>query len=298
MPSGRLVGLFDLGVVIVTGAGAGIGRGHAELFASEGAHVVVNDVANADAVVEGINAAGGVAVADNSDISTQDGAKAVVDKAIDTFGGLDVVVNNAGILRDRMVVSMTVEEWDAVMAVHLRGTFLTTHLAANYWRERSKQGLPNDARVINTTSHSGLRGNMGQSNYGAAKAGIAAFTIIASGELNRYGITVNAISPGARTQMTMGGAMGKVTFAEGEFDRNHPDNVAPVVVWLGSTASSHINGRVIAIAGGRVAIMEGWHDGPEQDKGDRWDVTEVGEVITALEKQASPVSVFQSRPRE
>ena len=285
-------------IVIVTGAGGGIGRSHAELFAREGAHVVVNDVANADSVVEGITAAGGVAVADNSDISTPEGAKTLVEKAIETYDGLDVVVNNAGILRDRMVVSMTVEEWDAVMAVHLRGTFLMTNLAANYWRERSKAGQPNDARIINTSSHSGLRGNMGQSNYGAAKAGIAAFTIIASGELSRYGITVNAISPGARTSMTMGGAMGKVTFAEGEFDRNHPDNVAPLVVWLGSTASSHINGRVIAVAGGRIAVMEGWHDGPEEDKGDRWEVSEIGPVVTALVEKASPVSVFQSRPRE
>jgi NAD(P)-dependent dehydrogenase (short-subunit alcohol dehydrogenase family) len=285
-------------IVIVTGAGGGIGQSHAKLFAREGAYVVVNDVTGADTVVEAINDAGGVAVADSSDISTPAGARTLVDKAIETFGGVDVVVNNAGILRDRMVVSMTVEEWDAVMAVHLRGTFLMTNIAANHWRERSKQGLPNDARIINTTSHSGLRGNMGQSNYGAAKAGIAAFTLIASGELNRYGITVNAISPGARTNMTMGGAMGKMTFAEGEFDRNHPDNIAPVVVWLGSTASSHINGRVIAIAGGRIAVMEGWHDGPEQDKGARWEVSEVGAALIPLVDKASPVSVFQSRPRE
>jgi NAD(P)-dependent dehydrogenase (short-subunit alcohol dehydrogenase family) len=285
-------------IVIITGAGGGIGRGYAELFAKEGAHVVVNDIAAADAVVEGITAAGGVAVADNNDISKPEGAKALIDKAIDTFGGLDVVVNNAGILRDRMVVSMSVEEWDAVMAVHLRGTFLMTNIAANHWRERSKQGQPNDARIINTSSHSGLRGNMGQSNYGAAKAGIAAFTIIASGELSRYGITVNAISPSARTNMTMGGSLGKITFAEDEFDKNHPDNVAPVVVWLGSAASAHINGRVIAVGGGRMAVMEGWHDGPEQDKGARWEVAEVGPVLSSLVEKASPVSVFQSRPRE
>jgi NAD(P)-dependent dehydrogenase (short-subunit alcohol dehydrogenase family) len=250
-------------IVIVTGAGGGIGRSHAELFAREGAHVVVNDVDNDDAVVEGITAAGGVAVADGSDISTPEGARTLVDKAIETYGGLDVVVNNAGILRDRMVVSMTVEEWDAVMAVHLRGTFLMTNLAANHWRERNKAGLPNDARIINTTSGAGLFGNLGQVNYSGAKAGIVGMTLTTAMEMGRYGVTCNAISPIAATRMTTGLAMTDAAKAAADergvsFDPLDPKAASPVVAYLASEASGWISGQVLRIEGDTVIVMQGW----------------------------------------
>jgi NAD(P)-dependent dehydrogenase (short-subunit alcohol dehydrogenase family) len=213
------------------------------------------------------------------------------------FGGLDVVVNNAGILRDRMVVSMTVDDWDDVMRVHLRGTFLMTNTAARYWRDRNKQGVENNARVINTSSASGLMGNVGQSNYGAAKAGIASFSMIVAAELGRYGITVNAVSPSGRTRMTSGGMMGRTTFPEGEFDPYDPDNVAPFVVWLGSAESASVTGRVFAVSGGKVAVLEGWREGPAADKGGRWNPAELTAVVPDLVARAAPSTVFQSRPK-
>jgi NAD(P)-dependent dehydrogenase (short-subunit alcohol dehydrogenase family) len=206
-------GINDGRVVIITGAGRGIGRGHAIEFARQGAKVVVNDLgAEVDGtgssagpagnVVEEIRGMGGEAVANGEDVSDPDGAKRLIDTAIETFGGLDVLVNNAGILRDRMLVNMTVEEWDAVIRVHLRGTFGPMRWAVEYWRDRSKAGETNDARIINTTSPSGIYGNVGQINYGAAKAGIASMTVIAAMELGRYGITVNAIAPAAQNPKT------------------------------------------------------------------------------------------------
>src|SRR5438309_153562 len=241
-----MTGICEGRVVVVSGAGRGIGREHALEFARQGAKLVVNDLGAevdgsgsstgpAGEVVEEIRAMGGEAVANGDDIADWEGAQRLVNTAVETFGGLDVLVNNAGILRDRMLVNMTEEEWDAVIRVHLKGTFCTTRWAAAYWRERTKAGEANDARVINTSSGSGLYGNPGQSNYGAAKAGIASFTVITARELGRYGITVNAIAPGARTRMTMSvpGAADRPEPKPEEFDRRDPANIAPLVVWLG-----------------------------------------------------------------
>lgn len=282
-------------VAIVTGAGRGIGREHALLLAKEGAAVVVNDLGGsrdgegtdagpAHEVVEEITAAGGQAVANGDDVSDFAGAAAMVEQAVSAFGGLDVVVNNAGILRDRMLVNMTEAEWDAVIKVHLKGTFGPSHHAARYWRERAKAGQSNDARIINTTSVSGIYGNAGQTNYGAAKAGIAAFTFIASLELERYGITVNAVAPTALTRMTedlgMGQASGPVA------DAMSPRWIAPVVCWLASPASAHVTGRVIESSGGVLAIAEGWHRGPSAAPVE--DPHAVGEVIDHLLASARP----------
>ena len=258
-------------VAVVTGAGRGVGREHALLLAREGAKVVVNDIGvrrdgsaevadPADSVVEEIRARGGQAVSHSEDVSTMDGARSLVEKAIAEWGRLDVVVNNAGILRDRMVVNMTEDDWDAVMRVHLKSTFATTHFAANLWRDLVKQGTEVDARIINTTSSSGLYGNVGQSNYGAAKAGIAAFTIITARELGRYGVTVNAISPTALTRMTEDVPIAQSKEAEeGQLD---PRWVAPLCVWLASDLSSDVTGRVFASSGRFLAVAEGWVRGP------------------------------------
>jgi NAD(P)-dependent dehydrogenase (short-subunit alcohol dehydrogenase family) len=296
-----MTGICEGRVVIVTGAGRGIGRGHAIEFARQGARVVVNDLGAevdgsgsaegpAGEVVEEIRAAGGEAVADGEDVSDWDGAQRLVARAIDTFGGLDVVVNNAGILRDRMLVNMTIDEWDAVISVHLRGTFGPARAAAGYWRERDKAGETNDARIINTSSSSGIYGNIGQTNYGAAKAGIAAFTVIAAKELARYGVTVNAIAPAALTRMTENLGMGQRA-AERDpaaFDADHPDNVAPLVVWLGSPESRAITGRVFNVRGGEISVAEGWVAGPAVDKGSRWDPAELTEIIPDLVAKAAP----------
>src|SRR3954447_14690343 len=284
--------LCDGRVVIVTGAGRGIGREESLEFARKGALVVANDVGvardgtGADAtpaqeVVDEIKAMGGEAVANYDDVSDFDGAKRLVQTAIETYGTLDVLVNNAGILRDRMLVNMTIDEWDAVIKVHLRGTFATSHHAANFWRDRSKAGEPVDARIINTSSSSGIYGNVGQTNYGAAKAGIASFTVIAAMELERYGVTVNAIAPGALTRMTENLGMGRAAADRKpeDFDSRHPDNIAPLVVWLGSPESKAVTGRVFNVAGGRISVAEGWHAAPGVDKGDRWDPAELGKVI-------------------
>jgi len=255
-------GLCEGRVVIVTGAGRGIGREEALEFAREGARLVVNDVGvardgtgedatPAQEVVDEIKALGGEAVANYDDISDFDGAKRLIGQAVESFGTLDVLVNNAGILRDRMVVNMSIDEWDAVIKVHLRGTFATTHHAANYWRDRSKAGEPVDARIVNTSSSSGIYGNVGQSNYGAAKAGIAAFTVITAMELSRYGVTVNAIAPAALTRMTEDLVRWQ---SEGEdtpvWDPRDPSNIAPLVVYLISDESSYVNGAEIAVDGG------------------------------------------------
>jgi NAD(P)-dependent dehydrogenase (short-subunit alcohol dehydrogenase family) len=255
-------------VAIVTGAGRGIGREYALMLAAQGAMVVVNDVGGqrdgtgedagpADAVVEEIVAAGGAAVSNSSDISTWAGAEALVGKAVEVFGGLDVVVNNAGILRDRMLFSMTEEEWDAVIRVHLKGTFAMSHHASAYWRSRSKAGQPNDARIINTTSVAGLYANPGQTNYGSAKAGIAGFTQIAAIELERYGVAVNAIAPGALTRLTE-----DLSLPEEMLARFEPRWVAPVVTWLASVQSAGVTGQVIESSGLVLAVAEGWRRGP------------------------------------
>ena len=303
-----MAGICEGRVAIVTGAGRGIGRGHAIELARQGAKVVVNDLGAdvhgsgtsadpANEVAEAIRGFGGEAIVNGDDVSDWEGAGRLVQSAIDTFGRLDVVVNNAGILRDRMLVNMTVDEWDAVIRVHLRGTFAPTRWAVAHWRERVKAGEANDARVINTSSSSGIYGNVGQANYGAAKAGIAAFTVIAAKELGRYGVTVNAIAPGARTRMTedLQLARGVEPPKPGEFDARTPDNVAPVVAWLASPQSAQVTGRVFNVAGGRISVAEGWHAGPGVDKGDRWDPSELGPVITDLVARAAPNALMNGQ---
>jgi NAD(P)-dependent dehydrogenase (short-subunit alcohol dehydrogenase family) len=287
-------------VVVVTGAGRGIGRGHALEFARQGAKVVVNDngaevdgtggsEGPAAGVVEEIRAAGGEARLSLEDVSDWDGAKRLIDDAVAAYGPLDVLVNNAGILRDRMLTNMTVEEWDGVIRVHLRGTFAPSHWAAAYWRDRSKAGEEVDARIINTSSASGIYGNVGQNNYGAAKAGIAAMTIISSEELRRYGVTVNAVAPGALTRMTenLTGLLGHESKPD-EFDARHADNIAPLVVWLGSTESRGVTGRVFNVRGGHISVAEGWVAGPAIDKDSRWDPEELGSLIPELVARAAP----------
>ncbi|MEI2653865.1 MAG: SDR family oxidoreductase [Microthrixaceae bacterium] len=294
-------------IVVVTGAGRGIGREHALEFARQGAHVVVNDVGAevdgsggsigpASEVVTAIEALGGRAVVNGDDISTDDGAKRLIDTAVEAFGGLDVVVNNAGILRDRMLVNMTFDEWDAVIRVHLRGTFATSHHAANYWRERSKAGDDVAGRIINTSSPSGIYGNVGQTNYGAAKAGIASFTIIAAMELARYGVTVNAIAPVAATRMTIPlQAGGAPTVADGEWSPGDPGNIAPLVVWLGSREAAGVTGRVFNVRGDRISVAEGWHAGEAVEAGRRWDPVELGEIIPGLVERAQPNADMSGR---
>jgi NAD(P)-dependent dehydrogenase (short-subunit alcohol dehydrogenase family) len=295
------VGICDGRIVVITGAGRGIGREHALEFASQGAKVVVNDLGAevdgtgssagpAGQVVDEIRGMGGEAVADGEDVSDYEGAGRLIQTAITTFGGLDVLVNNAGILRDRMLVNMTIEEWDAVIRVHLRGTFAPMRHAAEYWRNRSKAGESNDARIINTTSPSGIYGNVGQTNYGAAKAGIASMTIIAAMELARYGVTVNAIAPAALTRMTenLGMAEASATRKPEDFDALDPGNIAPLVVWLGSSQSAGITGRVFNVQGGNISVAEGWVAGPGVSKGDRWDAAELGGVIPGLVAEAAP----------
>ena len=292
--------ICDGRVVIVTGAGRGIGRGHALEFARQGAKVVVNDLgAEADGqgssegpageVVESIRAMGGEAIANGDDVADWEGSGRLVKAALDAWGRLDVVVNNAGFLRDRMFASGSVEEWDAVIRVHLRGHFCTSRHAAGYWRGESKAGNPVDARIINTSSGAGLQGSVGQATYSAAKAGIAALTLVQAAEMGRYGVTANAIAPAARTRMT------EAIFAEtmqkpedGGFDEMAPENVAPLVVWLGSAESKDVNGRMFEVEAGRISVADGWRKGPEVDKGARWEPDEVGAAVKDLLAKAVP----------
>jgi NAD(P)-dependent dehydrogenase (short-subunit alcohol dehydrogenase family) len=286
-------------VVIVTGAGRGIGRSHALEFARQGARVVVNDVGvgldgqggssgpAADVVGE-IRSAGGQAIVNGDDVGSWPGAAAVVESAIAEWGRLDTVVNNAGIVRDRMIVSMDEAEWDAVMRVHLKGTFAISHHAANHWRERAKAGEAVHARIVNTSSGAGLAGSIGQANYSAAKAGIAAFTLVAAAELGRYGVTVNAIAPSARTRMTETVFVDMMARPELGFDAMDPDNIAPLVVWLGSHDSGDVTGRVFELAGGRISVAQGWLPGPEADRGERWEPAELGPVVRKLVSEAAP----------
>ena len=295
------MGICDGRVVVITGAGRGIGREEALLFAAEGAKVVVNDLGVdldgsgaksevAEAVVEEIKAMGGEAVANADDISDWEGAQRLLNTAIETFGGLDTLVNNAGILRDRMIFNMTEDDFDDVIRVHLKGTFCTMRWAAAYWRERTKAGETNDARIINTSSGSGLYANPGQSNYGAAKSGIASMTLIAAKELARYGVTANAIAPGARTRMTLSVGRPQAEVKPGEFDRRDPANVAPLVVWLGSSESADVTGEVFNVSGGTISRAENWKRGQGQDKGDRWEPSELGPVVRSMipEPEAAP----------
>jgi NAD(P)-dependent dehydrogenase (short-subunit alcohol dehydrogenase family) len=291
-------------VCIVTGAGRGIGREHALMLAEQGAKVVVNDLGGdvdgtgastgpAHDVVEEIRAMGGDAVANGDNVADWDGAQRLVAAAVDTFGGLDVLVNNAGILRDRMLVNMTEAEWDAVINVHLKGTFAPARMAAAYWRERVKSGTTNDARIINTTSVSGIYGNEGQTNYGAAKMGIAAFTFIAALELQRYGVTVNAIAPGALTRMTEG--LSGMTPNEEQREARSPRWIAPICTWLASPLSADVTGRVFEASGGVLAIAEGWHRGPTAEPVD--DPTRIDSVVRDLLAATRPPADMNGRDR-
>jgi NAD(P)-dependent dehydrogenase (short-subunit alcohol dehydrogenase family) len=292
-------------VVIVTGAGRGLGRAHALEFARQGAKVVVNDLGvslsgeggadgPAQAVAEEIRALGGDAVAECSDVAADEGARRLVATALDRFGRLDVLVNNAGFLRDRMLVNLSEEEWDAVMRVHLKGHFLPLKHAGLHWRAESKAGRPVDARVINTSSGAGLLGSVGQGNYSAAKAGIVGLTLVAAAELGRYGVTVNAIAPSARTRMTE--QVFAATMAvpgDGAFDAMAPENVSPLVVWLGSAESAGVTGRVFEVEGGRICVMEGFRRGPATEKGARWDASDLGpEIAGLLAEAARPEPVY------
>ena len=290
-------------IAIVTGAGRGIGREHALSLAAHGARVVVNDLGGArdgsgasagpaEEVVATIRSAGGEAIVNADDVSEWGGAERLVRQAVDTFGGLDVLVSNAGILRDRMLVNMTEAEWDAVIKVHLKGTFAPAHFAAAYWRDRSKaMGRGVDARLINTTSISGMFGNAGQTNYGAAKAGIAAFTVIAARELARYGVTVNAVAPGALTRMTEDLSIGQAS--EADRDAMHPRWIAPIVTWLASRESSGVTGRIFEATGRLFAVAEGWHRGPGAEPVD--DPTRLGPIVADLVARARKNSGMDGR---
>jgi len=292
-------------ICIVTGAGRGIGREHALMLAAHGAKVVVNDLGGemdgsgrstgpAQDVVDEIVEAGGEAVANTDDISDWEGAQRLINAAVEHFGGLDVLINNAGILRDRMLVNMTEEEWDAVIKVHLKGTFAPARWAATYWRDRMKAGATNDARVINTSSVSGIYGNPGQTNYGAAKMGIAAFTIIGSLELGRYGVTVNAIAPAALTRMTENLGMGEAS--EEDKEMMSPHWIAPVATWLASTQSAGVTGRVFEASGRVFGIAESWHRGPTADPVD--DPTKLDAIARGLLAKARPNADMAGQDRK
>jgi len=286
-----MMGICEGRVAIVTGAGRGLGREYALELARQGARVVVNDLGGApdgggsDAtpaarVVDEIKSIGGQAAANVADVATSAGARELVQQAVDTFGGLDVVINNAGILRDRMLVNMSEDEWSAVLHVHLDSTYFMSHQAVGYWRAQTKAGQPVDARIINTSSASGLFCNPGQTNYAAAKAGIAAFSVVAAKELGRYGVTVNAIAPAARTRLTVP-LMGEAP--EGKEDRLDPANVAPLVVWLCSEQAAAVTGRVFEVGGNRITVCNGWSRGPSADNGGkRWDTDALGSVVVGL----------------
>jgi NAD(P)-dependent dehydrogenase (short-subunit alcohol dehydrogenase family) len=290
-------------VAIVTGAGAGIGRAEALLLAAEGARVVVNDVhaENAHAVVEEIRVTGAEAVANTDDVSDADGAGRLVAQAISAYGGLDALVNNAGILRDRMFVNMDFEDWDAVLRVHLRGTFAPTRHAVDYWRAEAKAGRQRVARIVNTSSPSGIYGNVGQANYGAAKAGIAAFTQILGEELWRYGVLANAIAPSALTQMTEGLTGYKERLDEleartGWHNPGGPENIVALVAWLSSPLAT-VNGRVFNIRAGHVSVAEGWRPGPAYEKEGPFDVTELDRVVPGLVASAAPQVDAYGKPK-
>ncbi|MXM62966.1 SDR family NAD(P)-dependent oxidoreductase [Streptomyces sp. HUCO-GS316] len=297
-------GICDGRVVVVTGAGRGLGRAHALAYAAEGARLVVNDLgvgldgtpgpgSPAARVAEEIRAAGGEAVAHGGDVATSDGAASLVATALETYGRLDTLVNNAGFLRDRMLVNLDEGDWDDVLRVHLKGHFLPLKHAAAHWRAEAKAGRAPAARIVNTSSGAGLLGSVGQGNYSAAKAGIVALTLVAAAELGRYGVQVNAIAPAARTRMTERTFAETMTAPAAGFDAMAPENVSPLVVWLGSPASTGVTGRVFETEGGRITVMEGWHRGPTADKGGRWSAGEAGEAALKLLGEAEvPGAVY------
>jgi len=293
------VGICDNRTVIITGAAGGLGRAYALAFAAEGANVVVNDIGTslggegrdtsaADAVVAQIIAAGGKAVANYEDITDWDAAKRIVEMALTAFGDLHVVVNNAGIVRDRMFVSATPEEWDATMHVHLRGHFCLSRHAVDYWRGKQKAGGQPDARIINTSSGAGLQGSIAQAAYATAKGGIAALTLVQAAELGRYGITANALAPSARTRMTEQAFADKMATQDATFDAMDPANVAPTVVWLGSRESAEVTGCVFELEGGKIMLEDGWREGPFVDRGARWNPADVGAAVERLLAERTP----------
>jgi len=300
-------GICDGRVVIVTGAGRGLGREHALEFAHQGAKVVVNDLGSevdgrgssegpAGEVVDLIRKGGGDALANGDDVADWEGDSRLIGAALDSFGRLDTLVCNAGILRDRMIVNMTEEDWDSVIRVHLRGHFCPLRHAGGYWREQVKAGNEVAGSVVLTSSGAGLYGNVGQLNYAAAKSGIATMARVAAAELGRYGVTVNAIAPAARTRMTeslFSEMMAKPE--EGAFDAMAPENIAPLVVWLGSNEARDVTGQVFEVSGGAVSVTENWHRGPAQDKGDRWEPGELGPVVRELVAKSEQVRVIGAR---
>lgn len=301
-----MAGICQDRTVIITGAARGLGKSYALAFGLAGANVVVNDIGTslsgegrdtsaADGVVAEIVAAGGNAVANYEDITDWDAAKRIVDAAVTAFGDLHVVVNNAGIVRDRMFVSATPEEWDATMHVHLRGHFCVSRHAVDYWRGQQKAGKPVDARIINTTSGAGLQGSIAQAAYSTAKGGIAALTLVQAAELGRYGITANALAPAARTRMTEQAFADKMATVESGFDVQDPANIAPAVVWLGSEQSRHVTGCVFELEGGRITIEDGWNLGPTVEKQAKWAPADIGAAVDGLlAARAAPRKVWGS----
>ncbi len=300
------MGICEGRVVIVTGAGRGIGREHALELARQGARVIVNDLGGstggeghdsgpAAEVADEIRSLGGEAIANGADVSDWEQSAALVRAATEAFGRLDALVNNAGILRDRMFVNTSIEEWDAIMRVHLRGHFCPTRHACAHWRDRAKAGERVAARIVNTSSGAGLQGSVGQSNYAVAKAGIAALTLVQAVELARYGITANAIAPSARTRLTEGAFPDIMRRPEHGFDAMDPANIAPLVVWLCSEASGDVTGRVFEIEGGKISAADGWRAGPAIDRGGRWDPADVGDAVReVLAKAVPPQKVYGS----
>lgn len=284
------MGICDQRTVLITGAGGGLGRAYALAFAAEGANVLVNDIRleAAQAVAAEVIAAGGQALANNGDITSLAGAESIVADAVAAWGEVHVLVNNAGVLRDRMFLSLSEEDWDAVMRVHLRGHFCLAQVLGRRWRDAAKSGQPVDARIINTSSGAGLQGSIGQSNYSAAKAGIAGLTLVQAAELARYGITVNCLAPAARTAMTEGAMPDLVRKPSVGFDAWDPMNVASIVVWLGSPLSAHVTGRCFEAKGGEISVADGWHTGTIVDKGARWQPAELTDVVNRLMAQGRP----------
>jgi NAD(P)-dependent dehydrogenase (short-subunit alcohol dehydrogenase family) len=299
------MGICDGRTVIITGAARGLGRAYALAFAQEGANVVVNDIGTslqgegrdtsaADEVVAQINEDGkGRAIANYEDVTDWDAAKRIVDAAIGAFGDLHVVVNNAGIVRDRMFVSATLDEWDATMHVHLRGHFCIARHAVDYWRGKAKRGQSPDARIINTTSGAGLQGSIAQAAYSTAKGGIASLTLVQAAELGRYGITANALAPSARTRMTEQAFADKMATEGQQFDVMDPANIAPTVVWLGSAESADVTGCVFELEGGKIMIEDGWREGPSVDIGARWEPAKIGDAVAKLiDERVEPRKVW------
>lgn len=275
--------------VIITGAGGGLGRAYALAFAAEGANVVVNDIRReaAEAVVDQICSSGGQAIANDGDITTLGSAQGIVDAALAAFGEVHVLVNNAGVLRDRMFISLSEDDWDLVMRVHLKGHYCLANILGRRWRDQAKAGTPVAARIINTSSGAGLQGSIGQSNYAAAKGGIASLTLVQAAELARYGVTANALAPAARTAMTESAMPDMVKKPDDDsFDAWAAENVAPLVVWLGSEASGHVSGQLFESQGGRISLGDGWRTGVTRDKGARWQVGEVGAAVDAILAEA------------